>query len=81
MIRLYPNKSQKEDLNKWSGTARWTYNQVVTSLRALPSDPSKYTVVKEFRNSFVNMKNSNNEKNFADKPWLLTMLEMQHLML
>jgi hypothetical protein len=25
MIRLYPNESQKEKLNKWFGTARWTY--------------------------------------------------------
>jgi hypothetical protein len=47
MIRLYPNKSQKEELNKWFGTARWTYNQVVASLRASPLDISKYAVVKK----------------------------------
>jgi hypothetical protein len=47
MIRLYPNKSRREKLNKWFGTARWTYNQVVASLRASPRDPSKYAVVKE----------------------------------
>jgi hypothetical protein len=47
MIRLYLNKSQKEELNKWFGTARWTYNQVVASLRASPRDVSQYAVVKE----------------------------------
>jgi hypothetical protein len=70
MIRLYPNKSQREDLNKWFGTARWTYNQVVASLRASPRDVSKYAVVKELRKDFVNKKNSNNEEKFADKPWV-----------
>jgi hypothetical protein len=70
MIRLYPNKSQREDLNTWFGTARWTYNQVVASLRASPRDISKYAIVKELRNDFVNKKNSNHEKNFADKPWI-----------
>jgi putative transposase len=70
MIRLYPNKSQKEELNKWFGTARWTYNQVVASLRASPRDVSKYAVVKELRNDFINKKNSNHEENFADKPWV-----------
>jgi hypothetical protein len=66
MIRLYPNKSQKEELNKWFGTARWTYNQVVASLRASPRDVSEYAVVKELRKDFVNKKNSNHEENFAD---------------
>jgi hypothetical protein len=70
MIRLYPNKSQKEELNKWFGTARWTYNQVIASLRASPRDVSKYAVVKELRNDFVNNKNSNHEEKFADKPWV-----------
>jgi transposase len=70
MIRLYPNNSQKEDLNKWFGTARWIYNQVVVSLRASPWDISKYAVVKELRKDFANNKNSNNEENFADKPWV-----------
>jgi hypothetical protein len=69
-IRLYPNKSQKEELNKWFGTARWTYNQMVASLRASPRDVSKYAVVKELRKNFVNNKNSNHEENFADKPWV-----------
>jgi hypothetical protein len=57
-------------LNKWFGTARWTYNQAVASLRASPRDPSKYAVAKELRNDFVNKKNSNHEENFADKPWV-----------
>jgi hypothetical protein len=70
MICLYSNKSQKEELNKWFGTARWTYNQVVASLRASLRDDSKYAVVKELRNDFVNKKNSNNEENFADKLWV-----------
>jgi hypothetical protein len=70
MIRLYPNKSQKEELNKWFGTARWTYNQVVASLHASPQDVSQYAVVKELRKDFVNNKNSNHEENFADKPWV-----------
>jgi hypothetical protein len=80
MIRLYPNKSQGEDFNKWFGTARWAYNQVVASLRASLRDPSKYSVVKELRNDFVNNKNSM-KKNLqinleSQKP--LTTLEMQH---
>jgi hypothetical protein len=70
MIRLYPNKSQKEDLNKWFDTARWTYNQMVASLRASPRNISKYAVVKELRKDFFNKKNSNNKKNFVDKPWI-----------
>jgi hypothetical protein len=81
MIRLYPNKSQKEELNKWFGTARWTYNQVVASLHASPQDVSQYAVVKELRKDFVNKKNSNNEENVADKPWVtkpLMTLEMQY---
>jgi hypothetical protein len=54
---------------------------VVASLRASLRDPSKYAVVKELRNDFVNKKNSNNKENFADKPGSqkpLTTLEMQH---
>jgi hypothetical protein len=54
---------------------------VVASLRASPRDISKYAVVKELRNDFVNKKNSNHEEKFADKPWVtkpLTTLEMQH---
>jgi hypothetical protein len=70
MIRLYPNKSQREELNKWIGTARWTYNKVVASLRASSRDVNKYSVVKELRKDFVNKKNSNHEENFADKPWV-----------
>jgi putative transposase len=70
MIRFYPNKSQKEDLNKWFGTARWAYNQVIASLRASSLDISKYAVVKELRNDFVNKKNFNNKENFSDKPWV-----------
>jgi hypothetical protein len=30
---LYLNKSQRMILNNWVGTARWTYNQVVSSIR------------------------------------------------
>jgi hypothetical protein len=65
MIRLYPTKSQKEGLNIWFGTARWTYNQLVASLLASPRDPSKCAVVKELRKDFVNNKNSNNKKEFC----------------
>jgi hypothetical protein len=43
---------------------------VVASLRASPRDVSKYAVVKELRNDFVNNKNSNNKEKFADKPWV-----------
>jgi putative transposase len=44
---------------------------VVVSLRASPRDVSEYAVVKELRNDFVNNKNSNNEENFANKPWVI----------
>jgi hypothetical protein len=47
MIRLYPNKSQKKELNKWFGIAKWTYDQVVASLRVSTRNISKYAVVKE----------------------------------
>jgi hypothetical protein len=70
MIRLCPNKSQKEELNKWFGTAKWIYNQVVALLRASPRDVSQYAVVKELRKDFVNKKNSNHAENFSDKPWV-----------
>jgi hypothetical protein len=70
MTRLYLNNSQRKDLNKWFGTAKWTYNQVVASLHALPRDISKYAVVKKLGTEFVNKKNSNNEEKFADKPWV-----------
>jgi hypothetical protein len=43
---------------------------VVASLRASPRDISKYAIVKELRNDFVNNKNCNHEENFADKPWI-----------
>jgi hypothetical protein len=43
---------------------------VVASLRASSRDISKYAVVKELRKDFVNKKNSTNEKEFADKPWV-----------
>jgi hypothetical protein len=75
VTRLYPNKSQKEELNKWFGTAMWTYNQVVASLRASARDVSQYAVVKELRNDFVNKKNLQINLE-SQKP--LTTLEMQH---
>jgi 2-oxo-4-hydroxy-4-carboxy--5-ureidoimidazoline (OHCU) decarboxylase len=43
---------------------------VVASLRASSRDLNKYAVVKELRKDFVNKKNSNNEENFEDKPWV-----------
>jgi hypothetical protein len=67
---IYHRTVVKEKLNKWFGTARWTYNQVVASLCASPRDINKYAVVKELQKDFVNKKNSNNEENFADKPWV-----------
>jgi hypothetical protein len=66
-IRWYPNKSQKEELNKWFGTARWTYNQVVASLRASPRDVSQYAVVKELRKDFVNVNHNPASSLFADE--------------
>jgi hypothetical protein len=43
---------------------------VVASLRASPQDVSKYAIVEKLQTYFVNKKNSNNEENFADKPWV-----------
>ena len=31
MIKLFPSSEQKRTLNKWFGTARWTYNQCVAT--------------------------------------------------
>jgi hypothetical protein len=40
-IRIYPTTEQKQTLNQWMGTARWTYNQCLTKLKTVT------TVVKE----------------------------------
>ena len=31
-IRLFPNENQRKILNKWFGTARWTYNRVLDAI-------------------------------------------------
>lgn len=31
-IRLFPDKQQRQILNQWIGTARWTYNQVLSGM-------------------------------------------------
>jgi putative transposase len=32
-VQLYPTQTQRETLNKWFGTARWTYNRCVTAVK------------------------------------------------
>lgn len=51
-IKLFPNTSQKKILNKWFGTARWTYNQCVNALK----NKTAYKSKKDLRNKFINSK-------------------------
>jgi transposase len=32
-IRLYPSKEEEKTLNRWMGTARWTYNECLKAVR------------------------------------------------
>jgi len=50
-IRLFPTTKQKRVLNKWFGTARWTYNQVLAGLK---NDSEKSLNRTELRSRFVN---------------------------
>jgi hypothetical protein len=34
LMRLYPTKQQRQQLNSWMGCARWTYNQCVQLIRS-----------------------------------------------
>jgi hypothetical protein len=58
-IRLYPNKSQRMILNNWFGTARWTYNQVVSSIRQRTP-----RIKKDLRAKLIN------NANFKNLPWV-----------
>lgn len=50
-IRLFPSKQQKQTLNQWLGTARWTYNQVLAGLK---SDDKLSFKLKDLRSRFIN---------------------------
>jgi putative transposase len=40
-VRVYPTRAQSTLLNKWIGTSRWTYNQVVATIRKKTTKASK----------------------------------------
>jgi hypothetical protein len=40
-VRVYPTRAQATLLNKWIGTARWTYNQVVAAIRKKTTNANK----------------------------------------
>jgi putative transposase len=52
-IRVYPTKKQREELKKWFGITRWTYNQCVKYIKKQNYKVSK----QELRNKFVNNEN------------------------
>ncbi|HWU42665.1 MAG TPA: transposase, partial [Bdellovibrio sp.] len=75
MIRLFPDASQRKTMNGWVGTSRWTYNKVIYAQQKKGNKPAldltDYGIVKDLRQTFVKKKNSNNEENFKDTPWVL----------
>lgn len=50
-IRLFPTQRQKQVLNNWFATARWTYNQVLAGLK---KDKKLSFTLKDMRSRFVN---------------------------
>lgn len=62
-IRLFPSKSQRQVLNNWFGTARWTYNQVLAGIK----DKEVSFTKKDIRAKYLN------EEVFkgTDKEWVL----------
>jgi putative transposase len=52
-IRVYPNPRQRDLLQKWFGTARWTYNKCLALIKEDRSKRSK----KELRATLVNNEN------------------------
>jgi putative transposase len=69
-LRLYPNKEQKEMLNKWAGCSRFTYNKVLETLNKPKNTLRNWMVL---RNRYVTAKTRNATINtfFNDKQWLL----------
>lgn len=63
-IRLFPTKQQRQILNNWFGTARWTYNQV---LAGLESDVKLSFNLKDLRARFIN----NGLYEGTDKAWVI----------
>lgn len=53
-IKLKLTKKQRETLNKWFGTARWTYNKI---LAAIKQGEVAYNDEKEIRKRFINQPN------------------------
>jgi transposase len=51
-IRVYPNKAQQEMLKRWFGTARWTYNQCLSSCKKA----GRKLYMGELRSLYVNSK-------------------------
>lgn len=62
-IRLYPNPKQRETLNKWFGTARWTYNQCLNGIQ-------KEGIPRKKKNLRAKYLNEENYKN-TDNRWVL----------
>lgn len=61
-LRIYPTADQKVELSKWMGAARWTYNQVVATLR----QRNKKEFKKVYRDLFINK----DSKAYQENEWL-----------
>lgn len=61
-IRLMPNQYQKEELLKWMGAARWTYNECLRAIRR-----EKSWTMGDLRARFINNKKS---KVVKSRKWL-----------
>jgi len=64
-IKINPTKAQKLMLNKFAGSARFTYNACVAAVNDKTHKNNKFVL----RNAFVTAKNNNF---FENKQWLLT---------
>jgi transposase len=69
-LRLNPSSKQKELLEQWAGTARFTYNK---TLAALQQPKNCYKSWMTLRNRFVTAKSRDGKDNtfVRNKPWLL----------
>jgi len=61
-IRLFPTEDQRNKLKQWFGTARWTYNQCLASIKEKKSKLN----MKQLRSQFIN----NDSAIVQEKTWI-----------